>query len=152
MLRQSLALGKDFMLRKSVFMSRQCLAVGGNFMLQQSVFMSRWSLIKTKSFYVKTELAKVKRIYVATEYFCFAIEFGLGRGFYVAIESSRTWGFPCRDIALYVATVGQGQCVATRLRACNREALSRQCGAVLHHNREGHARATDQVGRTCAID
>ena len=27
---------------------------------------------------------------------------------FVAIESSRTWGFPCRDIALYVATVEQG--------------------------------------------
>ena len=26
----------------------------------------------------------------------------------VATESSRTWGFLCRDIALYVATVGQG--------------------------------------------
>ena len=26
----------------------------------------------------------------------------------VAIESFRTWGFPCHDIALYVTTVGQG--------------------------------------------
>ena len=50
--------------------------------------MSRQSLVKTKSFYVltkyfyvATELAKVKRIYVA-------IDFGLGWGFYVAIEYS----------------------------------------------------------------
>ena len=49
------------------------LALGRDFMLRQSVFMSRQSLVKTKSFYVSTkyfyvatELAKVKRIYVPT--------------------------------------------------------------------------------------
>ena len=43
------------------------LALGRDFMSRQSVFMSRQSLVKTKSFYVATELAKVKRIYVSTK-------------------------------------------------------------------------------------
>ena len=42
---------------------------------------------------------------------------------------------------------GARHCVATRLCARNREALSGQCGVVLHRDREGHARATDLAGR-----
>ena len=33
----------------------------------------------------------------------------------VATESSKTLGFPCRDIALYVTIVGQGTVLKTRL-------------------------------------
>ena len=52
--------------------------------------------------------------------------------------------FPCRDIALYVAIVGQG--TVSQL-GCVRaiEALSRQCGVVLRHDREGYAHVTDQA-------
>ena len=48
---------------------------------------------------------------------------------FVVIESSRTWGFLCRNIALYVATVGQGtasqpSCVgAMETLCCNSVAL-----------------------------
>ena len=61
------------------------LTLGRDFMLRKSVFLSRQSLVKTKSFYVvkkyfyvATELAKVKRILVATELFYVMTEFELG--------------------------------------------------------------------------
>ena len=41
-------------------------------------------------------------------------------------------------------------CLAARLRACDRHALSRQCGALLCRDRECHAYATDQVRRVLA--
>ena len=46
----------------------------------------------------------------------------------------------CRDS-------GARHCVATRLCACDRDAMSRQCGAALHHNGEGHAPAINQARR-----
>ena len=85
-----------------------------------------------------------------TDIFCDATEFGLGRGFYVATEysyvmteSSKAWGFLCRDS-------GARHCVATRLYERNRDALSRQCSAVLHRDREGHASTTDIAERALA--
>ena len=66
---------------------------------------------------------------------------------YVETKSSRTWGFPCHDIALYVVTVGARHCVAARLCACDSATLSQQCGIVLHRDIEGYARGTDQVRR-----
>ena len=42
----------------------------------------------------------------------------------------------CRDS-------GVRHCVATRLCAHDKDALSRQCGAALLRNREGQARAID---------
>ena len=62
---------------------------------------------------------------------------------YVTIESSRTWGFPVRNIELYVMTVAVRHCVAARLCVCNRDDLSRQCGAVLRCDREGSSQAID---------
>ena len=43
-------------------------------------------------------------------------------------------------------------CVATKLCACDKDALSRQCGAVLRRDKEGHARATYETRRTPATD
>ena len=62
---------------------------------------------------------------------------------YVTIERSRTWGFPGRNIALYVMTVAARHCVAARMCECNRDDLSRECGAVLRCDREGFVRAID---------
>ena len=72
------------------------LALGRDFILQQSVFMSRHSLVKARSFYVATEtamtehfrsrqsLVKAESFYVVIEYFYVTIKFDLGWGFYVA--------------------------------------------------------------------
>ena len=38
-------------------------------------------------------------------------------------------------------------CIATKLCVRNRDALSRQCGAALRRNREGHVRMHDRPGR-----
>ena len=46
----------------------------------------------------------------------------------------------CRDS-------GARHCVTTRLCKRNRDALSRQCGIALCHDREGHAPAIDQTDR-----
>ena len=43
----------------------------------------------------------------------------------------------CRDS-------GARHCVATRLCARDIDSLSRQCGAVLHRNREGNGRTTEK--------
>ena len=40
---------------------------------------------------------------------------------------------------------GAGHCVATRLCARDKEALSQQCDTALRRGREGHARVTNQV-------
>ena len=45
---------------------------------------------------------------------------------------------------------GARHCVTARLRARDRHTLSRQCGAVLCRDREGHARTTDQAKRAGA--
>ena len=95
-------------------------------MSRQSTFLTRPSLgQRPRKFNVATELSK------------FVSQQGEPS---VATESSRTWSFPCHDIALYVATVGQG---ITLQRGC----ASRQCGVVLRHGREGHAHATYQAER-----
>ena len=38
-------------------------------------------------------------------------------------------------------------CIAIRLCVHDRDALLRQCGVVLRHDREGHARTVDQAER-----
>ena len=43
---------------------------------------------------------------------------------YITIDSSRTWGFPGRDITLYVMTVGAKYCVVAMLCAHDRDVLS----------------------------
>ena len=91
--------------------------------------------------------------YVVTEYSCVMTEFVLGWGFYVKTlsiflprpslgqgprEFMSRHSVQCRDS-------GVRHCIATRLRARGRHALSQQCGVVLCRNREDHARAIDQA-------
>ena len=42
---------------------------------------------------------------------------------------------------------GERHCIAIRLCTHDRDALLLQCGIVLRHDREGHARTEDQAGR-----
>ena len=73
-------------------------------MSRHSVFMWRQSLIKARNFFV------------AIEYSCVATEFGLNLmgflcGDIVLLRCDRKFqdmGFPCRDLAFYVVTVGNG--------------------------------------------
>ena len=98
-------------------------------------------LVSIEYFLVTTEFeAKAKRVYIMTELPKLVLQQGEPS---VQIESSRTWVFSMSRHGTLCRDSGARHCVATRLCAHDRDALSRQCSVVLCRDREDHARGTD---------
>ena len=125
--------------------------------------------VSTECFCVATEFGLDRRFLVATEYFLFMTEFGArAKSVYVATEnlmSRQSCLSLCRDrvcltprqkVPGYGVSLSRHcvlrhnnearHCVTTRLCEHKKDALSRQCGAMLRDDREGYTHATDQAG------
>ena len=130
------------MSRQSIFVSRQSLALDWVFMSRQSILTARHSLAYTGNFRSQSSLGQRPREFTSRQS-CLSLcrnrvnppsrQKVPGHGVFMSRHSAL-----CHDS-------GARHCVATRLCACDRDALSRQYGAVLRRDREGHARATDEA-------
>ena len=107
--------------------------------------MSRQNLVMARSFYVAIKYFCGDSVWPWMGFLCHDFEFFLSRPSLVQgpREFMSRHSVLCRES-------GARHCVAVRLRANDKHALSQQCDAVLCRDKEGYACETDQARRARA--